>query len=109
MEIHFPGPPPHMMQKGNLVSLPITSVSSFTRERQLWDIRTHQHQDAVVTIDVQIAGTAAVGVWKMKIVSYVTGDMSVPPEIFEIPQNVYVLFNPWSKGTDLMFGIFSII
>lgn len=98
VRLHFEfGPPPHMMQKGNLISLPITSVSSFTRDRQMWDVRTHQHQDAVVTIDVQIAGAAAVGVWKMKILSYVTGDMSAQPEIFEIPQNAYVLFNPWSK------------
>lgn len=87
-----------MMQKGNLISLPLTNVSAFSREKALWDVRTHQHEGAVITIDVQIAGSAPVGVWKMKILSYVTGNLSADPEVYEIPQNVYILFNPWSKG-----------
>ncbi|GFY71507.1 hemocyte protein-glutamine gamma-glutamyltransferase, partial [Trichonephila inaurata madagascariensis] len=85
------------MQKGNLISLPITNQSSFTREKSMWDVRTHQHEGAIITIDVQVAGTAPVGVWKMKILSYVPGNMSSDPAVYEIPQNVYILFNPWSK------------
>ncbi|GBO14468.1 Hemocyte protein-glutamine gamma-glutamyltransferase, partial [Araneus ventricosus] len=99
VRLHFEfGPPPYLTQKGNLVSLPITNQSAFTREKAMWDIRTHQHEGALVTLDIQVAGTAPVGVWKMKIYSYVPGNMSMEPVVFEIPQNVYILFNPWSKG-----------
>ncbi|XP_055925322.1 hemocyte protein-glutamine gamma-glutamyltransferase-like [Argiope bruennichi] len=98
VRLHFEfGPPPYLMQKGNLVSLPITNQSAFTREKAMWDIRTHQHEGALITLDIQVAGTAPVGVWKMKIYSYVPGNMSIEPAVFEIPQNVYILFNPWSK------------
>lgn len=96
LQLEF-GPPPHMINKGTLVNLTVSGNSSFTRERQLWDIRVHQHEGAVLTVDVQIAGSAAVGVWKMKVVSFLRTDAHAPPEVYEIPQNTYILFNPWSR------------
>ncbi|XP_013781493.1 hemocyte protein-glutamine gamma-glutamyltransferase isoform X3 [Limulus polyphemus] len=97
LEIGF-GPQP-LITKGTLVMLPVSGSDSFTKDKAQWDVRLHHHDGAVITLQIQIPATVAVGVWKMKVITQLIsrGQPNLSPVTHECKDNLYVLFNPWCK------------
>ncbi|XP_013788213.2 hemocyte protein-glutamine gamma-glutamyltransferase-like [Limulus polyphemus] len=85
-------------KEGSLIVLPVTVKNKFTKGNDHWDVRLHEHNGAVVTLQIRIPANAAVGIWKMKITStlIISGKPVSLPNTYECKEDIYILFNPWS-------------
>ena len=81
--------------KGTLIYLPVTSSRQFTKEKTKWDARTLTSDTHSVQVQIRMP-VVAVGVWKLRVSTKQQGQKNI--KSFDLKNNIYVLFNPWSKG-----------
>jgi len=83
--------------KGTKVVLPFRLTQrEFTRAPQGWDVRLHQQDGLIITLQVHIPHNALVGLWRCVIeTTPVTPGSRV--EEFRCKDDMYVLFNPFCR------------
>jgi len=83
--------------KGTKVVLPFRLTQrEFTRAPQGWDVRLHQQDGLIITLQVHIPHNALVGLWRCVIeTTAVTPGSRV--EEFRCKDDMYVLFNPFCR------------
>ena len=75
--------------------MPVTSARQFSKEKSKWDARTLSSDTHSVQVQIRMP-SVAVGVWKMRVSTKQQGQKNI--KSFDLKNNIYVLFNPWSKG-----------
>ena len=87
------------MAKGTKVVLPFRMTHrEFSRAPQKWDVRLHQQDSFVMTLQVNIPANALVGLWRCHIETTTTTAGARPDE-FRCRDDIYILFNPYCRGT----------
>jgi hypothetical protein len=87
--------------KGTLIYLPVTSGRAFSKEKSKWDSRTLSSDTHSVQVQIRMPSQVAVGVWKLRVSSKQLGQKQI--KSFDVKNNIYVLFNAWSKGESSLF------
>ncbi|XP_022248775.1 hemocyte protein-glutamine gamma-glutamyltransferase-like, partial [Limulus polyphemus] len=88
------------ISKGTLIVMPITNNDSYREDKTKWDVRLQSRDRSKITLQVHVPASVGVGIWKMKVTSQLKSKDDEPvssPETYECKENIYVLFNPWSK------------
>nr|QVD39275.1 Hemocyte protein-glutamine gamma-glutamyltransferase [Schistocerca gregaria] len=66
-----------------------------------WDVALHAGHDAtaepLLKLQVEAAADCPVGKWKLEVKTRLRGDTTGQAGYFSHPQDIYILFNPWSK------------
>lgn len=87
------------MTKGTRVVLPFRMTQrEFTRAPHKWDVRLHQQDNSVVTLQVNIPPNALVGLWRC-VIETTTTTPGARVEEFKCRDDIYILFNPFCRGT----------
>jgi transglutaminase 1 len=83
--------------KGTKVVLPFRLTQrEFTRAPQNWDVRLHQQDGLIITLQVHIPPNALVGLWRC-VIETTTSTPGSRIEEFRCKDDVYVLFNPFCR------------
>jgi transglutaminase 1 len=83
--------------KGTKVVLPFRLTQrEFTRAPQKWDVRLHQQDGLIITLQVHIPHNALVGLWRC-VIETTTSTPGSRVEEFRCKDDVYVLFNPFCR------------
>lgn len=89
------GPSPNL-SKGTLVQLILTNNKEFTKPKKNWDVRLHNQDGNIITLQVQVPPSIGVGVWRLKVLTQ-DYKRSTLPVSFLCKENIYFLFNPWCE------------
>lgn len=90
------GPSPQVA-KGTKVVLPFRMTQrEFTRAPHKWDIRLHQQDSFVITLQVNIPPNALVGLWRC-VIETTSTTPGARVEEFKCRDDVYILFNPFCR------------
>ncbi|XP_053204653.1 hemocyte protein-glutamine gamma-glutamyltransferase-like [Panonychus citri] len=88
------GPRPQL-GKGTLIYLPITLNTPENKDTNKWRAKILSVSDNQLLIEVYIPPTAAVAAWKLRISTKQNGSRNI--RSFDVREDIYILFNPWSK------------
>ena len=92
------------MAKGTKVVLPFRLTQrEFTRAPHKWDIRLHQQDSFVITLQVNIPPNALVGLWRC-VIETTSTTPGARVEEFKCRDDVYILFNPFCRGMKFSSG-----
>ena len=89
------GPRP-TLGKGTLIYLPVTSNREFTKDKSKWDARMHSAEGNRVHVQIHVPANVAVAVWRLRVSTKQQGSRNI--KSYYVKENIYVLFNAWSKG-----------
>jgi len=88
--------------KGTKVVLPFRLTQrEFTRAPSSWDVRLHQQDGVIITLQVNIPPTALVGLWRC-VIETTTVNPGSRVEEFRCKDDMYILFNPFCRD-DLVY------
>ncbi|CAL4177013.1 unnamed protein product, partial [Meganyctiphanes norvegica] len=95
--LYFSFGPRPSSTKGTQAILLVTGKNTFDKNEDEWDVRFSTQDGETATIEVQIPHHVPVGVWKLAVEVSPRGDDKVR-DIFRLEDQIFILFNPWSKG-----------
>merc|ERR1711962_1113806 len=89
------GPNPSVPKLTRVV-LPIREDEEFQRAPYQWDAKLLAHDRRTLTVEVHIPASSPVGMWRCVVETSTREDSSARLQ-FRCPEDLYVLFNPFSK------------
>lgn len=96
MRLEFLFGPHPQLSKGTLVYALIVSEKKFSNT-QKWHAKIDRVNYNQLVLTANVPASTAVGVWRLRLTSR---NREYPKNIktFKVPENVYILFNPWSSS-----------
>lgn len=76
----------------------IRNRDNSTDNLQVWGVKIVDVSGIDLSIEVRSPVDSSVGVWKFSIETTVAGNKEAP-NVFQYDKEIYLLFNPWIKGT----------
>ncbi|CAG7835561.1 unnamed protein product [Allacma fusca] len=67
------------------------------KDNSRWSIQLYGHDKNAITLQVRTSADAMVGIWRCQVKSNL---VTTPgrPEVFQCPEDIYLLFNPWERS-----------
>ncbi|RWS29499.1 hemocyte protein-glutamine gamma-glutamyltransferase-like isoform X1, partial [Leptotrombidium deliense] len=81
----------------SLGNLKIRANTEFMKQLTDWDINMYNGNGSALNVQVFIPASVPIGEWKIRFIIIENGQR----KIYEIKNDVYVLFNPWVKEDDV--------
>lgn len=97
------GPNPNVF-KGTRVMNEVKPRDHFLSDLEAWGVRMVDVNDTDLMIEARSPVDSPVGVWQLNVETTTLGSRQ-PPNTFQHDKDIYLLFNPWLKGTNRFIDI----
>lgn len=91
------GPNPNVLRGTRGVNT-ITNRDTYLTDLEAWGVRMASAHGADLTVEVRSPIDSPVGVWQLNVETNTLGRRQAP-STYNYDKDIYLLFNPWMKGT----------
>lgn len=88
------GPKEHLSSR-TFINLLVTRKTAFDRDQSQWDVCVSREEENEVVLQVQIPSIAAVGLWRLRVITTTRDSPDQARSIYQCKENLFILFNPW--------------
>jgi len=93
------GPNPNVL-RGTWGVNTVTSRETYLTDLEAWGVRMVDAHGVDLSVEVRSPIDSPVGVWQLNVETNTLGRKKAP-NIYSYDRDIYLLFNPWMKGTQL--------
>lgn len=93
------GPNPNVLRGTRGVNT-VTNRDSYITDLEAWGVRMLSVSGEDLSVEVRSPIDSPIGLWQLNVESTTVGSKK-PPNTYNYDKDIYLLFNPWMKGTVL--------